>query len=469
MKTIKPLIFSLFLTISSILLNSCSEDTTLASDPFVVAFESLSKNLIEIEGEETISLVYSDVAYETGTVTIQIDETNGVYGVDYTTIPEASNHILTLPISAGENTNTIIFNKLNPLLDETTTIAFNIISINHGNSNIQGNSTFSLNASASLGGSIEPELGGPNQGYQVFIDLSSEASTAIQRDSWDLGLYSGETFRVIINGSIYMAASPLNFTNIDAVNQNDVKTLMGSTTIGVSGSASYINDPSGNINNSPFSEISDNDNENKVYLVNLGYEIGTSTPPVGDAAIAGKARGWKKIRILKSGDNYILQYANIDATTHQEITISKNSNYSFSFFSFNTNNMVTVEPEKERWDISFTVFTQVLDFGGGELGAYGFSDYVISNRQGGVEAYMVETNASLFNDFTLNQVNNTLFSKDQTTIGSNWRDVFSRSAFSDRFYILKDPNNNIYKIRFLAMTNSDGVRGHPKFEYKLLQ
>ncbi|GAA3632283.1 HmuY family protein [Flavivirga jejuensis] len=457
------ILFSAFI----ILFNSCSEDEILISDPFVVAFESLSKNLMDIENETSIDLVYSEMALENGSVSIQIKSENAIYGQDFKTVPEAIGNIITLPILNGELQNAITFLKLNANLFETTNIEFGITSIDYINSNIQGYSNFLINSSAARGTSIQVEVGGPNQGNQVFVDLSMQTTSFAKRDSWDLGFYNGNDFRVAINGSIYMATKALDVYNINEVTETSVESLKTEVAVGTFNpdNVAYIDAPNGNILETAIAEISDNDNENPVYLVNLGYEVGTSTPTIGSAAIAGNHRGWKKIRILKDGDNYVLQYANLDDTTYQEKTITKNTNYNFNHFSFNSNSLVNIEPEKEKWDISFTVFTNFID----GAGSYGFSDYVTQNRKANTQTYQVDTSAFDYDDFSLDNVNASNFSLDQTTIGSNWRDVFSRSTFSDRFYILKDPNGNIYKIKFLAITNDNGERGYPEFEYKLLQ
>jgi len=332
------------LLITGFLFNACSEDNELISDPFVVAFDSLSKNLLEIDDDEDIALVYSETSTESGSVSIQITTLNATYGTDFITTPAAVNNVITLSINSNESANTIVFNKLNSFLDETTEIEFSITSIDYTNSNVQGNTEFLLNASVSLGGSIESDLGGPNQGNQVFIDLSSEASTSVQRDSWDLGFYGGDNFKVGINGSVYMATSELDFTDIDAVTENDVSNLQSLVAVGTFNpdNEAYIDAPDGDILGTAINEISETDSENKVYLVNLGYEVGTTTPTTGSVAIAGDHRGWKKIRILKSGDDYILQYADLDETTHQEVTISKDASYNFTFFSFNTENIVDI-------------------------------------------------------------------------------------------------------------------------------
>jgi hypothetical protein len=467
MKTKNPKASFLLAIILLLVLNSCSKEESLESDPFVIAFVSLSQNLIEIENEENISLVYSEIALEDGSVTIDIIPENAIYGVDFVTIPEASANSITLPIRSGEIQNTILFKKLNEGLDETTEILFEVVSINYNNSNIQGNSSFLMNASASLGGSFNPEVGGPNQGNQVYIDLSSQSSRLAQRDSWDLGFYNGTNFRVTINGSIFMAAKALPGINIDAISEADVSSLQPQVAVGTfdPSNAAYVDAPNGNILETAIAEISDNDNENPVYLLNLGYEIGTDIPTPGSVAIAGDQRGWKKIRILRSGDNYVLQYANLNDTSHQEIAISKNSNYNFNHFSFNTNTIVNVEPEKEKWDLCFTVFTNVLN----GAGSYGFSDFSYHNRKANALVYRVNTSDFEYDNFEANNIIDSNFSKDLTTIGSSWRSVFDGTAYNDRFYIVKDPNGNHYKLKFLSLTNSNGIRGYPEFQYKLLQ
>ena len=446
---------------------SCSQEDSILEDAFVVAFEVPSINLLEMADEESIGLVYSKVSTFSGAININIISSDLVYGVDFITIPEASNNELVLPVILGEFNNAFILKRLSNNFDEDTEIIFNIIDIDYLDSNIQGNSTIILNSSASLGGSLEPEVGGPNQGNQVFIDLSTGNATKVQRDSWDLGFYNGEQFRVTINGSIYMATRALSETNIDAVSQSDVSNIQPQVAVGTfnPSNADYIDAPNGNILETAIDEISENDAENPVYLLNLGYEIGTNTPTLGSVSIAGDQRGWKKIRILRNDDGYILQYANLEDTSHQSITIKKNSDYNFVHFSFNTNTLVSVEPQKDKWDISFTVFTNVIS----GAGSYGFSDFVTHNNKGNALAYRVNTSNFEYDEFELTNIVTSNFSENQTTIGSSWRDVFNGTPFNDRFYVIKDPNGTIYKLKFLALTNNNGERGYPEFEYELLQ
>lgn len=329
------------------------------------------------------------------------------------------------------------------------------------------------------GAAVMPEVGGPNQQNQVYVDLSTNTTTSVQRDSWDLGFYSGNDFRVVINGSIAMAAAELSVTDIDAISSStqEVIDLQPQVKVGTFNSANvaYVDAFDGDINGTAIEQISDIDSENNVYLVNLGNEVGTDIPATG-VSLDGDARGWIKVRILRDGNNYVLQYANLDATTHNEVTISKSTNYNFTFFSFNTESIVNVEPLATKWDLNFTVFTDEVFAGPDSYGAYIYADFVASNNLENVGIYMIDTEVNTelsYDNFTLMDVDSFNFSTDRRTIGSSWRNgggPGSAPSLKDNvFYIVKDTDENLYKLKFLALTNSEGVRGYPEFVYSLLQ
>src|SRR5699024_2599692 len=182
---------------------------------------------------------------------------------------------------------------------------------------------------------------------------------------------------------------------------------------------------------------------------------------------------WKKIRVLRDGEDYILQYADLNDTGHSEVTISKDQAYNFSFFSFEEEKTVAVEPAKNDWDLNFTTYTGTLDltgdWGGGKS-AYGYSDYIAINNLAGVKVYEVLAEEDIsYADFSDADIDESKFSSDRTHIGDKWRDVFELSARDDRFFVLKDAESNFYKIQFTALVNKDGERGHPAFDYELIQ
>ena len=93
MKTIR---ITLFVMSTVLLLNSCSEEIHLETGPFVVGFESLSKNILALENQDAIDLIYSEPATKNGAVLIVIKAENAIYGVDFSTIPEAIDNTIKL-------------------------------------------------------------------------------------------------------------------------------------------------------------------------------------------------------------------------------------------------------------------------------------------------------------------------------------------------------------------------------------
>lgn len=455
----------------------CSKDDKPANyGEFVVAFEKQSLGLSAEENAHEIQVVFSTSAPQNGSLQVLFQPNNLVYGTDFTTVPPANNGIIELSAEAGTSGTSFTFTKLtpNPTGNEPEkSVEFSFGKINFPNAISNGNTTLlvTYSESASLGGNFAPNVGGPNQPNQVYVDLSGQTETGVPRDKWDLKFYSGDEFRVKLNSSLYMMAAELQTTDIDAITETDVQNLQPEMAFLVEGSNEFVDAPSGNLNETAIAEISAIPSENKVYLLKMGNEIGTNTPeePSG-VAIAGDPRGWKKIRILRDGNNYILHYADLNATTHQQIIISKSSGFNFTYFNFNSESIVTVEPSKTNWDLNFTVFTEVEELTPTELTAYGYSDYVMTNVYGEVKAYRVSTDDFNYENFSRQDIIEENFIIDQQVIGSSWRDVIppDRGLFQNIFYVVKDSEGNIYKLQFTALFNENGVRGYPEFQYELL-
>jgi hypothetical protein len=331
----------------------------------------------------------------------------------------------------------------------------------------------------SVGAILQPTVGGANQPNQVYLDLSTGKSESVNRASWDFGFSTAADFRVVINGSLKMAVKKLATSDITLVQTSDAAVAVGGGTN--PSSNGYVDNPKGVLEGggagigTAIAEVSATDADNKVYLVNLGFAVSTTTPNVGSVSIDGEARGWKKVRILRSGNGYKIQYADLASTTFTEKTIAKDAEFNFSFFSLSTGNTVSVEPQKTKWDLNFTTFTNYLP-GAPEV-TYGYSDFIVSNRIGGTQVYQVMvTDGGSYADFTKAKVVETSFTAsatDQRAIGANWRSGGGPGSLpsikTDRFYVVKDVTGNYYKVKFLAMTNDAGVRGYPTLEYAILK
>jgi hypothetical protein len=328
------------------------------------------------------------------------------------------------------------------------------------------------------GAIVNPLVGGAAEPNQVWFDLSEGKEMLTKRTDWDLALYSGSAFKVVLNSSIMMAAGKIpNATDIDQVTDASVTALKSQVQVANFNPSNgvYIDDVKGNFPSgyTAIEEIKANDAENAVYLVNLGKEIYTGSVPVGSVSTGGDNRGWMKVQIVRSAEGYKVKYADLNATTHKEINITKNVAYNYNFISLKDNKEVFIQPEKKKWDLCFTVFTNIID----GAGSYIYADFVTHNNVGGVGVYeVIATSGSgveAYNNFKSSDIDQSKFVyNDHRIIGANWRNPVGANGlevYGDRFYVIKDADGYYFKVRFTRLTNAQsGERGFPQFEYKPL-
>lgn len=336
------------------------------------------------------------------------------------------------------------------------------------------------------GSVVKVEIGGATEPNQVWIDLSElKNQAANKRTDWDLGFYTGDGFHVVINGSIAMTVAKIpNAKDIKAVTEADVAALKESAMVGTFNPANmkYIDHPDGNFltQTSGIEPIKENDAENPVYLLNLGREIPSSNNiGPGSVSLSGAARGWKKIQILRALNGYKIRYANVGDTTYSEYLVPKDTEYNFTFFSFNTGAPVKIQPKKKNWDLGFTTFTnEVFTAPGVSAGSYFFADFVVTNTLNGVGVYQVTPTGNLdqaYGAFKLGDVDQSKFVfNDQRALGDKWRTTTGTESnpqphvYADRFFILKDAEGFYFKLRFNTMKSEDGHRGTTNFEFEPL-
>jgi len=312
------------------------------------------------------------------------------------------------------------------------------------------------------------QVGGSNQPNQVYIDLSDETATPVARDSWELGFYSGNDFKVVLNNSIAMAAKALETTDITLPQTEEATVAVGTFT---STNLAFVDRPDGTIGNTAFGTIATTEATAKVYLLNLGKAVPTVAADPGSANVAGAARGWKKVKIWQDRGGYMLQYADLASTTPISFSIAKDAAYNHVFFSLTANTKVAAEPEKDKWDLNFSTFTNEVFQDAESFGSYFYSDYTVINSKAGVTAAKVTGDAAAYEAFNLSSVasGNLTFSSDQRAIGAEWRDVITRVVFNDVFFVVKDADGNYYKVKFISMLDANGNRGYPVFQYAILK
>lgn len=430
----------------------------------LVQFESDNQGLPAATQEITVKLKLTRATDRDIPVTVSLTPTGVAYTTDFTTTPAAASGTLSLTIPSGSSETSFKLTKTTGiLLDGDESIAFKIES--SGAPVIIGTvNTFTLQFAEiiSAGSAVTGDGGGTTYGNKVFFDLSANSQTAVQRTKWDLGFYSGDEWRVILNSSTAMMAKQIDKNDLNAVTAADTTGFSEDVIFNQNdpspAALAYIDYPNGDLTRTAIAEVSATASENKVYIVNRGKGVGDPAPD----------RGWKKIRITRNGNGgYTLQHADIDATSFTSIDIPKNTDYFFNYISFETG-AVAVEPQKTKWDIAWTYFSNALNFGV-EV-PYTYQDFILQNRN--VEVAKVLTSTKAYNAFTEADIAAQTFAGTQNKIGADWRagggPTTAPYIYDDRYYIIKDGDGNYYKLRFTALTK-DGERGHPAFEYALVK
>lgn len=454
-KSIKFL--SLALLAMAFVFSSCEDDPKLPDN--VLEFESSVAGIASEEESFTIKLTLSREASKDVIINLTVNPGTLAYGTDFTTTPAVMAGVITLTIPKGETTAQVILNKVEGVGfsgDETIvfevitvdgaavigekskiTVTFSEITVEHASMNIQG--------------------GGPTFSNRVFIDLSANRQTAVNRTGWDFGFYTvdGE-FRVVLNTALSMLAKPLAKTDITTVTSADTVGLGESLTTDafLAENLAYIDDPTGAMDGTAIATVSATASENVVYVVNRGKDL------------AGNQRSWKKIRVLRNGTGYTIQHADINSATFQTIEVTRNNEYLFNYVSLETNTVVQPEPQKGKWDIAYTTFMNQIGL------PYMYNDFIIQNRNAVGTAQVLITESVTYENFDESDLTFVTFSTAQATIGANWRNgggpTTAPSLRTDRFYIVKDADGNIYKLKFTALTQ-DGERGRPAIAYTLIR
>ncbi|KAA0989789.1 HmuY family protein [Dyadobacter aurulentus] len=444
--------------------NACKDDEPPLPDN-VAGFESAEKGF---EGEETeVKIILSRAVDVATPITVSVTPTQLAYDTEFTTTPALANNAITLSVPAGQASVSFkVAKKAGILLDGDESIAFKITSV--GAPALVGTGTdlkLSFKAIISEGTSIQLNgLAGSEPGSSaansVFLDLSSNVQTAVLRDSWDLGFYSGADFRVTINGTNGASALMINKSDINTVTDKDL--VADSLAVGQGmGKLALVDNAQGDLTKTVIKEISATDADNKVYILNRK----------GGSATVLPVDQLYKIRILRKGTGYSIQYAKLNETTFKTLDVTKDASSNFEYVSLEKGATVDVEPAKDRWDLQWGYSMYYTNFGTGMI-PYGFSDLVFTNRQANVEAAEVLATTATYDAFAEANLAGVTFSKDADAIGSKWRVTSGGTVGvkTDRFYLIKDPAGNIYKLRFVSFHPSDGgERGKPKLEYKLVK
>lgn len=459
---IRNLITSFLIAIFVITLSSCDDDPALPD--ILVSFET---ETLGFDGNETtIKVKLTRTTHKEAALSVALSPVRLTYGVDFTTEPDGSTGTITLTIPAGGQEVSLkvmrpedVFYNGDEYIDFTITAAGDPLVLSK-----LVTSRLSFSPITSEGGRLQLEGKTEESAYanNVYIDLSGNRQYPVSRKSWNLAFYNGSDFRVILNPSYQTTAAALDKTDIAAVTLADAENVPNlNHEITDPNSIALVDSWDGDISKTVFAPVSATASENKVYLVSFEGNK--------------EKEQWYKVKVDRNGEGYRLQYAKIGEATIQTIDITKHAAYHFTFVSLESGKVETVEPLKSNWDIVWGYST----FNSGMNTPYWFQDFVSLNHLGGASAAeVVKADATeaeeAYSNFSEADIASLDFLNTRDAIGSKWRSTapgVTAGIRRDRFYVVKDPHGNVYKLKFVSMglASDGGERGRPVIEYALVK
>ncbi|KAA6329700.1 hypothetical protein EZS27_021520 [termite gut metagenome] len=471
----KKLFYLLFFA-TCVNLSSCNNEDDLKLQDISVNFSATELGIDEDEVSVNVTVSLSRSAESNVEVTIGVVTNKVVYGADFTIAPAVVDNNIKVSIPAGSISVSIEVSKVEEVAFEgTEKVNLTIVSLSVTKGFVIGEQK---DAVVTFGGIVsegqnplrlEGKVGTENYANSVYVDLSSNKQIPIDRKSWNLGFYSGDDFRVVLNGACETVATASDTTDITTVTLADAETAinLAASTQAQMGNlpAKVVDTFDGSLEGTVFGEVSADDAENKVYFV-----VSANSP---EGVRNSDRNQWYKVKVTRNGKGYKVQYARVSDpnTTIKTVDVPKTLGYTFTFFSLETGETVAVEPGSRKWDIVWGYNVGFTNMMGGR--PYYMQDLILINNIGGVEVAEVLTEPvsyENFNSTALASLPQAAFSNKRNAIADKWRST-STGVYTDRYYIIKDPNGNYYKLQFLRMgiAHDGGERGRPEIAYQLIK
>ncbi len=295
---------------------------------------------------------------------------------------------------------------------------------------------------------------GENYAVQVYYDLENKKIAAYNDfEIWDLAINSNTDMNtIVLNTAKNMRIFPLPGKTFDEVSLSDFKAV---------NEEDWLYDaPSGNQDTTAFGvwwQIIDN----QIVPKDITYLLDRGKDSKGDKI------GSYKLKIVSADKESIsFRFQNLRADEIIDITVIKDSKTNFSMLSIDSKEQISIEPNKEDWDILFTKHTELLFTSEGDAMWYGVTS-ILLNPYNCTAAFNTD---STYNLITLDSIPNYTFSSDRNTIGHDWKYYdLDAGVYLMRYrntYLIKSRNDYYFKLRFTSFTNASGEKGYPEFEFE---
>lgn len=290
---------------------------------------------------------------------------------------------------------------------------------------------------------------GKNYSDQIFFDFETNRIVYTSLwTSWDLAFEAS----ALNNGIHINGAKDILLYNTHETDISKVTTLPN-----IKPEEWLFDDPDGLLAHTAFKETYDNKGiaKGEVYILQQNTTYTTDT--------------FKKIALVAAtSTEYIFRYADLRSNDIKTITIPKNDDYNYSYFSFdNGGTLVDPEPPKDSWDIVFTRYRHVYEDLDNFL--YVVTGVLLNpNNTTGLADSTVGYSA-VKAEVVLKQQ----FFPDRDVIGFNWKKYdFTSGKYHvdpEQAFLIKNRNDHYWKLHFLDYYNAAGEKGAPTFEFERIQ
>jgi len=284
---------------------------------------------------------------------------------------------------------------------------------------------------------------------QIFFDLETNAIvTTSATSSWDLAFETDAAGRhVFINGGndiLVYNTHKQDITNVSMPSGLTDKDWQMDSPHGLPDSTAIGNwcSPNG---------IS----KNETYIIKLNPSLFPDT--------------FKKIMLVSvDAKSYIMSYGDLKGGEIKSITIPKDNNYNYTYFSFSDGGQVVhPEPPKNTWDIVFTRYRHIYY----ELDNF---PYLVSGvLLNPYNTTCFEDSAVGYQALDINTISYATFTPFRDVIGYDWKTYnFDKSVYTvdpKKAFIIKNRKDHYWKLHFLDFYSDKGVKGSPSFEFERLQ
>jgi hypothetical protein len=282
---------------------------------------------------------------------------------------------------------------------------------------------------------------------QIYFSLTNGQVASNNYKDWDIALTTGaDNPELWMNGGKQVLIYPAGTDNYAAVTSKD----------GIANNAWLYDHPSGLSGKSGLGILKEGNHLGEVLVVDGGEGI------------------YFKMQVLEAtATTYKIKTGPLEAGVGSEITLNKDEDYNYVYYSFSSG-IVRPEPPKKDWDIQFTRYRHVYyDFNPDGSDMLYILNGALTNpykTKSGEDT----TKGYDFNTFSAAEAQNFSLFPDKDIIGFDWKiaDISSSPVVytvnAKKVYVVQDQNGQLWKLHFVGFYDSNNKKGSPQFEYQKL-